>query len=375
MHRLLALSREGAAAVGSFRTAKALTLMADDARPELQKAAEVIREATALLICTGAGMGVDSGLGTFRGANAGIWPPLRVMRMDFSEMSDPMWFEKDPRLAWAFWHFRHQAYTKGNPHEGYGMLARWGQSKPHGFFTVTSNIDGHWLRTDGVSEEQIYECHGAVTHMQFVKEDNGTHPWRTDDAQISALDVPVWDLAPGDEVEARLPSGRWVSVVVDKDGGVVFDGKPVAADAVRKPGGEDLLRVREGCPLPRSSGEEIRPNVMMFNDYGINCTRIDAQLKCFQGWAARLPKDARLAIVEVGAGTAVRTIRAIGESTARKFPNASFIRINLEDSAIPRFERGISIGGLGALDALSWIDKFLSPPAPSQRSNDRDVQP
>ena len=43
---------------------------------------------------TGAGMGVDSGLGTFRGRNAGVWPPLKDLGMDFTEMSTPSHFEK-----------------------------------------------------------------------------------------------------------------------------------------------------------------------------------------------------------------------------------------------------------------------------------------
>ena len=34
---------------------------------QISNAAKAILEADALLICTGAGMGVDSGLGTFRG--------------------------------------------------------------------------------------------------------------------------------------------------------------------------------------------------------------------------------------------------------------------------------------------------------------------
>ena len=49
-----------------------------------------------MVIGTGAGMGVDSGLGTFRGRNAGVWPPLKAMQIDFTEMSCPQAFEQDP---------------------------------------------------------------------------------------------------------------------------------------------------------------------------------------------------------------------------------------------------------------------------------------
>eukprot|EP01043_Picozoa_sp_COSAG02_P006343 COSAG02_NODE_179_length_31090_cov_49.813785_34_plen_77_part_00 len=39
----------------------------------LHRAAEAVASADALLFCCGAGMGVDSGLGTYRGANACVY--------------------------------------------------------------------------------------------------------------------------------------------------------------------------------------------------------------------------------------------------------------------------------------------------------------
>eukprot|EP00959_Pyramimonas_sp_CCMP1952_P393973 8254933-Pyramimonas_sp.AAC.1 len=48
-----------------------------------------------------------------------------------------------------------QAYTKSAPHKGYDLLAKWGARMPGGFFSVTSNIDGHWVRTPGVKPEQV----------------------------------------------------------------------------------------------------------------------------------------------------------------------------------------------------------------------------
>jgi len=72
------------------------------ARDGIEAAAALIRECDALLVCTGAGMGVDSGLGTLRGKNAGVGPPLLKRGLDFSEVSDPQWFDDDPHFAWAF---------------------------------------------------------------------------------------------------------------------------------------------------------------------------------------------------------------------------------------------------------------------------------
>ncbi len=68
----------------------------------IQQAAEALRQADALLIGAGAGMGVDSGLPDFR-VNEGFWktyPPFRGRI--FAEMSNPTWFRRDPELAWGF---------------------------------------------------------------------------------------------------------------------------------------------------------------------------------------------------------------------------------------------------------------------------------
>jgi NAD-dependent SIR2 family protein deacetylase len=71
----------------------------DDLDANLRRAADALRQADALLIGAGAGMGVDSGLPDFRG-DAGFWkayPPFRGRA--FAEMSNPYWFRSDPQLA------------------------------------------------------------------------------------------------------------------------------------------------------------------------------------------------------------------------------------------------------------------------------------
>merc|ERR1740129_288744 len=228
---------------------------------ELRNAADVIRDADALLICTGAGMGADSGLATFRGRNAGTWLPLTTMQMDYTHMCDPHWFDDDPRLAWAFWHFCYQAYKRSSPHRGYELLAKWGASKTHGFFSVTSNIDGHWGRTLGISSERIWETHGAVTHMQCVADDGRI--WLTDTLQMDSLSIPQWDLQPKESVQAHVVAevrnsegtheASWVRAKVDQDGCTLVSPSglcSISARAVRRPGGSDLLRVVQGCRLP-----------------------------------------------------------------------------------------------------------------------------
>ena len=285
-------------------------------------------------------------------------------------MSCPAHFTRDPRLAWAFWYFRHQAYTKGLPHDGYRLLAKWGSSKPHGLFSVTSNIDGHWGRTEGVGPEKVLEVHGAVTHMQCVVDDGRI--WPTDATQIEKLQVAAWDLKPGEVVEAVLgcvceegpPDEHytWTAVRVGDDGASLFaaDGERVAARGVRRPGGPDLTRVAAGCGLPTcgATGAAARPNVVMFGDWGVNLARVEEQEARLRAWTAGAGGAGRVAVVEVGAGTAVATIRRMSERVVAGWAGATLVRINYDESECPAALRDkcVSVGGVGALAALEAME-------------------
>lgn len=345
--------------------------------PELLAAADEIASADALVIGTGAGMGVDSGLGTFRGRNAGVWLPLKAMQLDFSEMSCPDAFEEDPYTAWAFWKFRHDAYTQSSPHDGYRLLADLGRRMPKGAFSITSNIDGHWARTAGFGEERTYEMHGALTHMQRVDGTGGPGGiWPTDPAEIERLPVAPWDLSPGEAVEV-LQGGKWrsaPSIKVGEDGATIVSydadgiGGPLSnVRGVRRgPSGPDLCRVAAGAQLPvDSSGRAARPNVLMFGDGTFVDERIDEQERRYERWLSTLERGTKLAVVEVGAGTAVRTIRSACEGLVSKHKGpATLVRLNLDQPLVPASPSGgekryIGVGGMGALEAICELDRLV----------------
>jgi len=83
-----------------------------DTETLITQAADVIRNAEALLVCAGAGIGVDSGLPDFRG-NEGFWkayPPFAKLGLNFIDMANPEWFSQDPELAWGFYGHRLNLY-------------------------------------------------------------------------------------------------------------------------------------------------------------------------------------------------------------------------------------------------------------------------
>lgn len=267
-------------------------------------AAQAICNADALLICAGAGMGSDSGLPTFRG-NEGFWnayPALRHTGISFPEMANPRWFYQDPRKAWAFYGHRFGLYRDTDPHQGFQILRNWADAKPHGAFVFTSNVDGHF-QTAGFTDDRIYECHGSLQHLQCTERCHDI--WLAGD-----LDLQV-----------------------------------------------DLENFRANGELPTcpSCGSLARPNILMFGDYSWRSHRADDQEGRLAGWLDNA-KGKEIAIIEVGAGNAVPTVRNFTESTLDRIPLSTLIRINPDEQFGP--SRVIRIKG-GALGALEQIQQYL----------------
>jgi len=269
----------------------------------LDRAAEAIASAEALLTTAGAGIGVDSGLPDFRG-NEGFWrayPPLRKLGISFMDMANPIWFKRDPELAWGFYGHRLGLYRATEPHDGFRILRRWGDGCRNGSFVFTSNVDGQFQRA-GFNPDHILECHGSIHHLQCLK--HCGEITRADPFEVM-VDDETFRAAP------PLPS----------------------------------------CPV---CGALARPNVLMFGDWGWLPERTSAQEQRFADWVAHLG-DAPLVILEIGAGTAVPTVRMTSEQIAHR-PGATLIRINVREPQAPRNHIGIAMGGL---EALTQVDHRL----------------
>lgn len=258
-------------------------------------AAQAIRRCDGLLITAGAGMGVDAGLPDFRGPE-GFWrayPAAQRLGLRFEELADPRWFREDPTLAWGFYGHRLNLYRATTPHPGYATLRRWAEERES--FVFTSNVDGHFLRA-GFADGRVAEAHGSIHHLQPVA--GGT----------------VW-------------SADGVAVQVD----------------------ESVLRAAE--PMPRApDGGLARPNILMFGDGHWDPSRTRDQLAALDRWLARRPLG-RLVVVECGAGTAIATVRRLGDTLARE--GATLVRINPRDATVPRRGIGIARGAAAALAAIA----------------------
>jgi NAD-dependent SIR2 family protein deacetylase len=266
----------------------------------LDRAAQLIQDASALLVCAGAGMGVDSGLPDFRG-NEGFWrayAPYARLGLAFEELADPVHFGSDPRLAWGFYGHRLRLYRETEPHQGFHIIQRW--AKPTRVFT--SNVDGAFQKA-GFAPEHVAEVHGSIHHLQC----------------FSACGQEIW------------PATNFVTV------------------------DPETMRAVGALPSCPSCGGLARPNILMFGDYAWQGTRSEQVLRAVAQWRTG---QANLAVIELGAGNAIPTVRRMSELASAR--TGALIRINPREPEI-RHNRGVSLA-MGSLEALSALDKLIRPP-------------
>ncbi len=270
-------------------------------------AAQAVNAADAVLVTAGAGMGVDSGLPDFRG-DEGFWkayPMAEKLGLSFSDLANPQWFDSDPCLAWGFYGHRLNLYRSTVPHSGFQQLLELCETKPGGYFVFTSNVDGQFQKA-GFQKDSIMECHGSIHHFQC------TEP--CSDA--------IW---PADFTE----------VVVNDD---TYD-----ADG-------DL-------PTCSLCGGYARPNILMFNDGNWIGSRTEKQeWNLYHWWRSLVKEDAAVAVIELGAGNAVPTVRLKSESLIARHKTATLIRINPRDYEVPAGHISIP---LGAEDGVSRICRSI----------------
>lgn len=261
-----------------------------------EKAARLIDDADALVVCAGAGIGVDSGLPDFRGAD-GFWrayPALGRARIRFEEIASPAAFRADPALAWGFYGHRLSLYRRTVPHAGFRLLLAMMRSMPRGGFVFTSNVDGQFQRA-GFSETEVVECHGSIHHLQCLE--------RCTDA--------IWS------ADSLLPE-------VDEESG-------------------RLLSPLPECP---HCGGLARPAILMFNDWDWIDGRSRAQHARLSGWQGRAERPVA---IEVGAGSAIATVRAFVHGLG-----APIIRINPTEWQVPHArDVGIAAGALAGLTGIA----------------------
>jgi len=267
------------------------------------RAAGEVRRAGALVVTAGAGMGVDSGLPDFRG-DRGFWkayPPYERLGLSFVDAANPIHFDDDPPFGWGFYGHRTNLYRSTAPHDGFRLLLSWAARGRLPCFAVTSNVDGQFQKA-GFPDERVLEVHGSIHHLQCT---------------TPCADA-IW---PND-----------VAFEID----------------------EATMRSRQVPRCPRC-GAVSRPNILMFGDYAWLDHRAAAQRARFDAFLEEVD-GVRLLVVELGAGTAIPTIRMTSERLGRR-ADACLVRINPREPDVPPPHLSIAAG---ALEGLAGIERALS---------------
>lgn len=147
----------------------------------IDKAAQLIISADALLVVAGAGISVDSGLDTFRTSQG------TYTLADYHDMCRHELFLKEPKKAWAFHGPVLQRFRKTLPHKGYADLLKVCHSKAT-YFVCTSNVDGLFEKAD-FEPLTILNAHGSVHSWQCMNPAcNERHdPWPAGDWKVNEL--------------------------------------------------------------------------------------------------------------------------------------------------------------------------------------------
>jgi len=266
------------------------------------------------------------------------------------------------------------------------------ESFPGAFYLFTSNVDAHSY--DHFEASEIRECHGNVECFQCSRPCCGKI-WRAPEDLRFALDketmtatiaTPEQKAAMAAENEAKAVAkareteeeGKAVAVVAkaEGEGGEGGEGggdvvppaassapgaavgringsarqyplrymPPPRMDGPMSPEDEAAIFPEGAIPLCPSCGERARPSILMFDDgeylwHKSQDVRWRTYKKCVEAEIAELAelaegqaRKARVAILEVGAGNNVTTVRNTSEQLCCHFSDAcvSLIRVNPE---------------------------------------------
>lgn len=270
-----------------------------DFQDRFAKCARLINQADGLLITAGAGLGVDSGLPDFRGSE-GMWrayPALGRARMHFQDIACPEAFRERPPLAWGFYGHRLKLYRETEPGPAFQILKEIARRLPDGAFIFTSNVDGQFQKA-GFDERRVVECHGSIRHLQ-------------------CMDGCMRDIWTADSFAPEI----------DDDACALLNAPPM-------------------CPWCKGLA---RPNILMFGDAEWIDDRMREQRARLNVWRSRVD---RLLVIEIGAGTAIPSVRLFGENQG-----ALLIRINPTEAKTSQ-DRGVSLPMTGT-EAMRGIATAL----------------
>lgn len=127
-------------------------------------AARLLREASRIVVLTGAGVSAESGIPTFRDKQTGLWAKYDPMELAHIDA-----FRRDPELVtrWYHWRFMSCKDCQPNPaHFALAELQRRTLARGGRLTLVTQNIDGLHQKAGATD---VCELHGTILTWRCTK--------------------------------------------------------------------------------------------------------------------------------------------------------------------------------------------------------------
>lgn len=167
-----------------------------DPAARLRKFLEAVPADGTLLVVTGAGVSLASGIATFRGTDPGA-----VWKHDVTTMGTNAFFEEEPVESWRWYLSRFGAVLGAKPnaaHHALAALERWHAGRGGEFLLVTQNVDTLHEQAGSVA---LVKVHGSADRVRCSRggcanaAPRGSLP-RPDDAIARFLADPRLETVP-----------------------------------------------------------------------------------------------------------------------------------------------------------------------------------
>ena len=161
----------------------------------------IAEERGLILVLTGAGISVASGIPTFRGSDEGA-----VWAHDVTEFGTYRYFQRDPVSSWQWYRQRFVRALRAKPNAAHFALAaleRWHRDRHGRFLLVTQNIDTLHEQAGSVDFAKV---HGSVDRARCSR--TGCPLGSTGTIALADLDFPAFEREPRLETVPRCPECR-----------------------------------------------------------------------------------------------------------------------------------------------------------------------
>lgn len=120
-----------------------------------------LRDAKRIVVLSGAGMSAESGVPTFRDAQAGLWAKFRPEELATEEA-----FRANPRMVWDWYALRREGVARVAPNAGHAAIAAFQQRHPGRMTVVTQNVDGLHQRAGSPG---VLALHGNIAEDRWLE--------------------------------------------------------------------------------------------------------------------------------------------------------------------------------------------------------------